>query len=258
MDSLTYECDLTIGVTCYNEAQYIVDTIKALVEAVESTGRSYEVIVIDDCSKDDSAKRVREYLAANADKPVRLVVNEKNRGLSNNFMDAAFMGKGRHFRLSCGDNPETVDALKHIFSHIDTADMVIPYQIQGDVAGKSMARRNISRLYTLLVNMLSGNNILYYNSLPILPRYYVLRYPPVSYGFGFQADLVTRLLEQGITYAQIRHRGVVDRKGAKSTSISMRNLLSVIHTFVEITIRRLRRVLYGKGMPRAREIRIED
>lgn len=258
MDPLLHECDLTIGVTCYNEAPYIVDTIKALVEAVESTGRSFEVIVVDDCSKDDSSERVREYLAANPAKPVRLVVNQKNRGLANNFMDIAFAGKGRYYRLSCGDNPESVEALKHIFSHIAVADMVIPYQRQEEVVGKSFARRNISRLYTWLVNMLSGNDILYYNSLPILPRYYVMRYPPISYGFGFQADLVTKLLEQDITYVQIRHRGVVDRKGAQSTSISMRNLLSVVHTFVEISIRRLRRAIYGKDMTRAREIHVED
>ena len=108
------------------------------------------------------------------------------------------------------------------------------------------------------MNTISGNDIKYYNALPVFLRYHVMRYPPITYGFGFQADIVTRLLDEDIPDLQIRHQGATDRKGKNATALSMRNLLSVIHTFVEIVIRRLRRVIYGKGMPRAREIRGED
>lgn len=257
-DPLTHDRDLTVVITCYNESAFIGRTLETVVGALEASGTNWEVVVIDDCSRDGSAEIIRSFIAASPGKNIRFCPNEKNRGLANNFVEGAYLGRGKYYRLCCGDNPETFEALEHIFRHAGRADMVIPYQVQQEVGGKSPLRKRISMLFTGIVNFLSGNRIRYYNALPVFLRYHVMRYPPMSYGFGFQADIVTRLLDEDISYMQIRHKGATDRKGKEATALSMRNLLSVVHTFVEISIRRLRRAIYGKGMPRAREIRVKD
>ncbi|MBI5519114.1 MAG: glycosyltransferase family 2 protein [Desulfovibrio sp.] len=253
-----HEVDLTVLVTCYNERDLILDTLQELTGALAEWGGSYEVIVVDDCSPDGSGEMLERHLAANPLPGVRLVRNAKNKGLSKNFIDGAYLGRGRYYRLCCGDNAESRKALVHIYRQIGKADLIIPYQVQEEVQGKLWHRRQISRLFTTLVNLLSGNSIRYYNSLPVFLREHVVRFPPQSYGFGFQADIVTRILEEDVTFLQCRHLGPRDLKGKDSTALSTRNLLSVIHTFVEIVIRRLRRVMYGKGMPRAREVRGGD
>lgn len=258
VDPLAHTCDITVLVTCYNEAEFISQTLETVAAALSASGRSHEILVVDDCSRDASAATIRAYLAAHPEQNIRFHPNAHNRGLACNFIEGAYLGNGKYYRLCCGDNPETLEALTHIFSHVGAADMVIPYQVQRDVAGKSPLRKRISMLFTGIVNLLSGNKIGYYNALPVFVRYHVMRFPPQSYGFGFQADIVTRLLEEEITFAQIRHRGAVDRKPDGSTALSMRNLLSVLHTFVEILIRRLRRAVYGKGKPRAREVHVKD
>lgn len=251
-DPLEHKHEITVLVTCYNEAAFISDTLKTVVSALEAAGRDYEIIVIDDCSKDNSLEIIREYMANNPDKLVKLFPNEKNRGLANNFVEGAYLGSGKYYRLCCGDNPETLEALTDIFSHVGAADLVIPYQIQRDVSGKSKPRKFLSMLFTGIVNTISGNDIRYYNSLPIFLRYHVMRYPPLSYGFGFQCDIVTRLLDEGITYLQIRHLGAIDRKGKAATALSLRNVFSVVHSFVEISIRRVRRECYMRHKPRGR------
>jgi hypothetical protein len=73
----------------------------------------------------------------------------------------------------------------------------------------------------------SGYDIQYYNGLPIYRRYNVMRWPPISYGFGFQADIITRMLDEGASYVQIPAWGGIDRKGGKSTALTIRNVLSV-------------------------------
>ena len=103
------------------------------------------------------------------------------------------------------------------------------------------------------MNLISGYNLKYYNGLAIHLRYNVMRWHPSSYGFGFQADILTRLLDEGASYIQIASAGI-DRKGSGSTALTMRNFLSVTHTLLELAIRRLRRALYGRMMPRPREI----
>lgn len=253
-DPLQHKHELTILVTCYNESAFIGETLETVVGALDASGKDWEVVIIDDCSRDNSAEIIRAFVNANPGKNIRFCPNEKNRGLANNFVEGAYLGNGKYYRLCCGDNPETFEALRHIFSHAGAADMVIPYQVQKDVGGKSPMRKRISMLFTGIVNFMSGNDIKYYNALPVFLRYHVMRYPPISYGFGFQADIVTRLLDEDITYMQIRHKGATDRKGKEATALTMRNLLSVIHSFVEIAIRRVRRTVYPLRGERAREV----
>ena len=92
------------------------------------------------------------------------------------------------------------------------------------------------------MNLLSGCRIRYYNGLAVLPRYDVMRWHPNSPGFGFQADLVTRLLYMGATYREIP---VIpkERTDGKSSALKFKNACSVAHSLLEIFIRRLGDIL---------------
>src|SRR5262245_36928994 len=96
--------DITVAVTCFNEASYITDTIENIVGALAVTGHSYEIIVVDDASQDDSVRMIEDYIKARPDHPVRLIKNELNRGRAWNFVKIASLGKGRYYRQCCGDN----------------------------------------------------------------------------------------------------------------------------------------------------------
>ena len=250
---VTGEIDITVVVTCYNEEAYIADALDTVVTALKRVNVSFEVIVVDDASRDDSVKVIRDYMSAHPDDPIILKANERNRGLGNNYVEAAFLGKGRYYRLCCGDNPESTDILANIFGRIGAADMVIPYQNQDEVVGKTPARKLLSKTFTYLVNLISGYNLKYYNGLAVHLRYNVMRWHPSSYGFGFQADMITRLLDEGASYIQIPSSSN-DKKGSASSALAMRNVLSVGHTLLEIAIRRFRRILYGRTMPKPVEI----
>src|SRR5262249_47478043 len=97
--------DLTIFVSCYNELPYIVSTIETIRSALaEVGGISYEIIVIDDRSGDGSADLVEDHIRSHPDERILLRRNRVNRGLAQNYFDAAFLGAGKHYRLICGDN----------------------------------------------------------------------------------------------------------------------------------------------------------
>lgn len=239
---------LSIMVTCYNEEEFIVETLQNVVGALMDCKIPYEVLVIDDCSKDGSVQRIKDHILAHPDLNITLKANKANRGLAQNYVDGAFLTSGKYYRMCCGDNAEPREILRNVFQHTGKADVIIPYQIQSEVEGKSAFRRFLSNLFTSLVNAISGYAITYYNGLAIHLRYNVMRYHPSSYGFGFQADILTRILDQGASYVEIQSSSV-DRKGAATTALSLRNVLSVAHTLLEILARRVRNELYGK--PRA-------
>jgi glycosyltransferase involved in cell wall biosynthesis len=236
---------LSIMVTCYNEEDFILDTLQNVVGALKDCQIPYEVLVIDDCSKDRSVRKIQEYILNHPDQAITLKANQVNRGLAQNYVDGAFLSSGLYYRMCCGDNAEPRDILRNVFQYTGKADVIIPYQIQSQVEGKSPFRQFLSKLFTSLVNLISGYSITYYNGLAIHLRYNVMRYHPSSYGFGFQADILTRILDQGASYLEIPSSSV-DRKGAATTALSLRNILSVAHSLLEILARRVRNELYGK------------
>lgn len=72
---------VAVVVPCFNYARYIVEALESVAAQTE---RSLELIVVDDCSTDDSVAVVSGWLAKHADRFVRVVYlrNRRNSGLS--------------------------------------------------------------------------------------------------------------------------------------------------------------------------------
>ena len=100
------EMDITLFVACYNEEDNIIDTLDEVAKAMARLELSWEVIIVDDASRDRSVPLIQEYMNVHPDYPLHLEVLKKNRGLAQNFIEAAFLGRGKHYRLINGDNVE--------------------------------------------------------------------------------------------------------------------------------------------------------
>jgi len=233
--------DLTVFVSCYNEADYIIDTLDTVLRAAQEVGLSYEIIVIDDFSRDNSRDLVADYIAAHPELRIMLRANLTNRGLAQSYLDGACIGCGKYYRLVCGDNAEPIASIISVFRAIGEADIIVPYYVSSE--GKSLIRRLISSTYTGLVNLVTGNRLHYYNGLAVHLRHNVMRWHPNTRGFGFQADILCLLIDLGFTYKEIPVTTVEQRRG-KSNALTFRNFLSVSHTIIEIANRRLSNRLY--------------
>jgi glycosyltransferase involved in cell wall biosynthesis len=237
--------DLTVFISCYNEEQYIVPTIQTVSNALsEIRTISYEIIVVDDCSKDGSSALVRHYIAAHPDERVLLRTNRLNRGLAQSYLDAAFIGKGKYFRLVCGDNAEPQATMVAVFRELGKADMIIPYYVSSE--GKSFYRRLISNAYTALVNLISGLQLRYYNGLAVHLRYNVMRWHSNTRGFGFQADIISLLLDQGFSFKEVPVKTIERRDSGSSNALTFKNMLSVAHTLVDLIFRRIANWVYRR------------
>lgn len=233
---------LSLFVACYNEEENIEPTLRTVDAACAEVGITYEVIVVDDGSKDRSVEVVRHYMAEHPESPIVLKVNAVNEGVAMNFSDAAFLGRGEWYRMICGDDVEPKEALVTLFSRIGEADMLIPYHV--GYTGRSVGRRCLSRMFTGLINFISGYRLKYYNGMPLTRRTLVMRWHSNSHGFGFQADLITRLLAKEATYIEVGLPNRERRKG-ESKALTFRNFCSVTHSLLNISIRRISYELYG-------------
>lgn len=233
--------DVTILVPCKNEENHICGTLETVVASMREIGCHYEVLVFDDGSSDRTSAVVEEYRRANPDLPIFLHRNPRNLGLSRTFVDGAFAGRGRYFRLVCGDNVEPKETIVAVLSRMGVADMIIPYHSKcvGD-----LLRIGISRFYTFLVNLFTGYRLRYYNGNPLFRRDHVMRWHPYSFGFGFQADLIARLLDEGATYVEVPVHAIRRDKRGPASFLNPRNFVSTAHTLYELLRRRLNRLVF--------------
>ena len=234
---------LSLFIACYNEAGNVVGAIETAVAAASKTVASYEIAVVDDGSRDSSVAEVLEFMHGRPELPIRLFINARNQGVANNFVDASFLTHGEWYRMICGDNVESEETMATIFRSIGDADVLIPYYVEH--SGRAIHRRLLSKCFTTIVNILSGNRLHYYNGMPLTRRFNVMRWHSNSHGFGFQADFVTRLLAYGATYKEV---GVIgrERTGGSSTALTLKNFASVSHSLMNIFILSLSRWLYRR------------
>jgi glycosyltransferase involved in cell wall biosynthesis len=231
--------EVTIFIPCLNEEKNVGGAVETVVAACRAVGCSFEVLVFDDGSTDGTAAAAQAYQAAHPGIPVRLFRNTKNRGVAYNFVEGAFRGRGTYYRQVQGDNVEPQATLEALLKERGTADIIVPYFTE--IRNRPFRRTVISRLYTIMVNLASGYRIRYYNGCPLYRRQHVLRLHVETTGFGYQAEFLTRLIYEGMTYREIPLIAY-DRKG--SASINLKNLLSVGHSLLSIALRRLRVAMF--------------
>lgn len=235
--------ELGLFVACYNEEANIKATLETVIAACVEVGVSFQIVVIDDYSRDRTVEKIKDFGQEHPEVPLTLYVNSRNEGLANNYAEAAFLLRSEWYRLICGDNVEPKETLVTIFKELGTAEMLIPYNIE--IRGRAQSRRAISKAYTALVNFLSGFHLHYYNGMVVTRREYVMRWHSNSHGFGFQADLLTRLLSRGLSYKEIAVYGQ-ERQAGNSKALTFRNFASVAHSLQNIVIRRVSKLLYGQ------------
>ncbi|WP_315819845.1 glycosyltransferase family 2 protein [Paraflavitalea speifideaquila] len=90
---------VSILMTSYNRQQYIGEAIKSV---LESTYKNFELIVVDDCSKDKTVELAKHYEAHDA--RVKVYVNEQNLGDYPNRNKAASYASGKYLKYVDADD----------------------------------------------------------------------------------------------------------------------------------------------------------
>ena len=235
------ECDISFFVPCYNEEDNIVPTLENIIEAITETGVSYEILIVDDKSQDDTVRVVEDFIRAHPEIPITLVKNKNNMGLGRNYVGGAYISKGKYYMLVNGDTAEPKESIVAILKELHRADMIVPYFGKQDT--RKIGRRVLSKIFTTLVNLLSGQSMRYYNGPVAHLKLNVMRWHADTDGFGYQAEIMNRLLMEGASYIEVQVPNI-DRGSGVTSAFSMKNFMAVGHSLFQILLRRVRWCLY--------------
>jgi len=90
---------VSVLMTAYNRSDYISEAIESV---LDSTYSNFELIIVDDCSSDDTYQIAQQY--ADSDNRVRVYKNEMNLGDYPNRNMAASYAKGKYIKYVDSDN----------------------------------------------------------------------------------------------------------------------------------------------------------
>ena len=82
----------SIIITCYNRRKFIGRCVRSAINQHGISRDSYEVLVIDDCSTDNSLKIIKEY-----ENLIKLIKNSRNLGLPASRNKGIKKSKGEYF-----------------------------------------------------------------------------------------------------------------------------------------------------------------
>ncbi len=100
---------VSVLMTAYNREKYISEAIESV---VNSAYQNWELIIIDDCSKDKTVEIARSY--EEKDRRIKVYVNEKNLGDYPNRNMAAGYARGKYIKYLDSDDlmyPHTLDVM---------------------------------------------------------------------------------------------------------------------------------------------------
>ncbi|MEC8651573.1 MAG: glycosyltransferase [Planctomycetota bacterium] len=84
--------ELSVVIACYMEESHLVDSVSQLVETLDALGRSYELIFIDDKSRDGTAALVETLVAGHPNR--RAVFHDQNVGRGGTVKEGFLLARG--------------------------------------------------------------------------------------------------------------------------------------------------------------------
>ncbi|HVG09888.1 MAG TPA: dolichyl-phosphate beta-glucosyltransferase, partial [Thermoanaerobaculia bacterium] len=114
-------CDISVVIPAYNEAERLGSTLERTVDYLSRRGLSYEVLVVDDGSRDRTVQVAETF----ADRGVRVIRHEQNRGKGAAVKTGVLASRGAEVLLSDADASTPIEQLEKLQRRMPEAQVVL-------------------------------------------------------------------------------------------------------------------------------------
>ena len=85
---------VSVVLACYNEEEILARSFEEIRDTLDNLGRPYEIVFVDDVSRDRTREIIRDIVAAHPGRPIRVILHEKNAGRGATVTDGFRAAKG--------------------------------------------------------------------------------------------------------------------------------------------------------------------
>jgi glycosyltransferase involved in cell wall biosynthesis len=198
--SRTEQRSITVIFPAYNEAANIVRAIEKSMEAMSARFDNFELLIIDDGSRDDTGL-IAEGLAATYPE-ITVLHNERNMGLGESLYRGFQCAKGQLVIQNAMDYPLDLRDLDKLLPLLDEADVVVA--VRKAYSGYTPYRRLTSKVNRALLRLLFEPKLRDYNYTQLFKREVLEAARPTSRSTVFIApEIIIRAHELGFRIKEI-------------------------------------------------------
>ena len=211
---------LSLVLACYNEAEHLRESFREIKDVLEGQNRPFEVIFVDDVSRDDTRLILREIQEANKGLDLRVVLHETNQGRGTTVTDGFRAARGTitgFLDVDLEVHPRYIPSLVRAIER--GADVATVRRIYAFQLG-SLDRYVMSRGYSWLVRALLGVKIRdtetgykFFRRDVLLPVLDEIQDP----GWFWDTEFMARAERRGLRIEEIP--GAYVRRGDKTSTV---------------------------------------
>lgn len=193
--------ELSVFFPAYNEAENIELTVKNAITELEKCAHRWEIIVVDDGSKDNTAATVKKIIKR--EPRVRLVQHHPNRGYGASIKTGIYQSK---FKYICYTDSDGQFEFKEIYPFIaalhEGADMAIGFRINRT---DTLYRRLMAQILHLVGIILFGINVKDVDcGFKLFKRDVIAKIGPLTTASAItETELITRTKKAGFNIKEI-------------------------------------------------------
>jgi len=182
-----------------NEEANIAAAVDETLRVINGRFADYELLLFNDGSTDRTGAIMDELASANP--RIHVTHNPRSRNLGGVFKQGVLLAKHDYLLMVPGDNENPGSALLAPFDAIGRSDIVIPYTTNQHV--RPFGRRVASRVYVILLNLLFGLRLRYYNGTVIHSTAKLRTVTINTDSFSYQSEALIKLLRAGVSYVEV-------------------------------------------------------
>jgi glycosyltransferase involved in cell wall biosynthesis len=235
---------LSLVLACYNEAEHLEASFAEIRETLEQTSWPFEVIFVDDVSRDRTREILREIVAAHPSLDLKVILHEQNRGRGATVTDGFRAARGTvagYLDVDLEVHARYVPSLvRAIEQGADIATVRRIYALQV----RALDRYFMSRGYSFLVRRMLGlpfhdteTGYKFFRRERVLPLLDEIE----DTGWFWDTEFMARAARRGLAVAEIP--GAYVRREDKTSTV--RGVRDSVRYFRQLL--RFRRKLAGEG-----------
>jgi glycosyltransferase involved in cell wall biosynthesis len=196
--------DLTLVLPCYNERDVFAGSVARIVDVLESSKLSYELIFVDDKSRDNTVSLIKK--ACGRYKRTRAIFHAANAGRGAAVMDGIKVARGAvvgFIDIDCEVGPEYIPQMVRTIIK-KRADVVIGKRVYRSSVG-SLVREVLSRGYQWISDVMIGTQGLdtetgykFFRRSKIVPILGAIEHT----GWFWDTEIMVRCLRAGLVVTQ--------------------------------------------------------
>ena len=224
----------TIIIPCFNEADAIEQTVRQIVETLSfERDRTWEVIVVDDGSTDESKKRLRTLSQEQQQAPLRVVMHSRNLGYGAALKSGIQRSRSELICITDADGTYPNERIPELLKLAEERDMVVGARIGQDV--KYSKIRSIPKMFLVpWVSFLCGSHVPDMNSgLRVFRRDAAMRYLKIlPDGFSFTTTITICFLRnrRDVLFTPINYSKRIGRSHIKPIKDTLRFVQLITRT----------------------------